>query len=342
VLCQLRFARAFPPHSPPGRGHFPFWRIERRELAWVPMPRRLVRLVLLPICLLIPRIAARETVSGTPQNANKGAAKLPSQTERTSSLDLEISGSLAGLPAGSKRFLRHEDLLALPQVSFTVTDDPNFSGPTEVRGVELDLLARELGSEGGRAFVVAVCRDWYRAHYPQAYREVHKPVLVLEINGQLPPDWPKSKEGTASPMGPYLITHAHFTPSFKILAHEDEAQIPWGVVALEFLNEKAALAGIEPQGATADAPEVQAGYRIAQQNCFRCHGPANLGSLKGKLTWDGIALFASQAPKNFAAYVRNPKSVVPNAEMPPNPEYDEPTLEALAAYFGTFAPTEKK
>ena len=287
-------------------------------------------------------IAARETASGTLQNANKGGAKLPLQAERTSPLDLEISGNLAGLPPGSKRFVRHEDLLALPQVSFTVTDDANFSGPTEVRGVELDLLAREFASEGERAFVVAVCRDWYRAYYPRVYREVHRPVLALEINGQLPSDWPKSKEGTTSPTGPYLITHARFTPSFKILAHEDEAQIPWGVVALEFFDEKAALAAIEPQGATADAPDVQAGYRIAQQNCFRCHGPANLGALKGKLTWNGIALFASQAPRNFAAYVRNPKAVVPNAEMPPNPEYDEPTLEALTAYFDTFAPTGKK
>jgi mono/diheme cytochrome c family protein len=306
------------------------------------MPRRLVRLFFVPICLLIPMIAARESASRAGQNPAKNQAKLPLQAERTSPLDLEISGNLAGLPAGSKRFVRHEDLLTLPQVSFTVTDDPNFSGRAEVRGVELDLLAREFAAEGERAFVVAVCRDWYRAHYPQDYRQVHKPVLALEINGQLPPDWPKSKEGTVSPMGPYLVTHAHFTPSFKILAHEDEAQIPWGVVALEFLNEKVALAGIEPQGATADAPDVQAGYRVAQQNCFRCHGLANLGSLKGKLTWDGIALFASQAPKNFAAYVRNPKSVVPNAEMPPNPEYDEPTLEALTAYFDTFAPTEKK
>jgi mono/diheme cytochrome c family protein len=287
-------------------------------------------------------IAARYHASRAAQNPAKNQMKLQLQIERTSSLDLEISGNLAGLPAGSKRFVHHEDLLTLPQVSFTVTDDPNFSGPTEVRGVELDLLARELATEGERAFIVAVCRDWYRAHYPRAYREVHKPVLALEINGQLPPDWPKSKEGTTSATGPYLITHAHFTPSFKVLAHEDEAQIPWGVVALEFLNEKAALAGIEPQGATADAPDVEAGYRIAQQNCFRCHGPANLGSLKGKLTWDGIALFASQAPKNFAAYVRNPKSVVPNAEMPPNPHYDEPTLEALTAYFDTFAPSEKK
>jgi mono/diheme cytochrome c family protein len=306
------------------------------------MPRRLVRLFFALVLLLIPVIAAREAAPSTTQNPAKNQSKLALRTERASPLDLEVSGNLAGLPSGAKRFVRHEDLLALPQVSFTVTDDPNFSGPTEVRGVGLDLLARELAAEGERAFVVAVCRDWYRAHYPRVYREIHKPVLALEINGQPPSDWPKSKEGTASPMGPYLITHAHFTPSYKILAHEDEAQIPWGVVALEFLNEKAALSGIEPQGATADAPDVQAGYRIAQQNCFRCHGPANLGSLKGKLTWEGIALFASQAPKNFAAYVRNPKAVAPNAEMPPNPQYDEPTLEALSAYFETFAPTEKK
>jgi mono/diheme cytochrome c family protein len=306
------------------------------------MPHRLPRLLFVPLLVLVPLTAARGLAPSATQNPSKGESKLPLQAERTSPLDLEIGGNLAGLPSGAKRFVRHEDLLTLPQVSFTVTDDPNFSGPTEVRGVEIDLLARELAAEGERAFVVAVCRDWYRAHYPQVYREIHKPMLALEINGQLPSDWPRSKEGTASPIGPYLITHAHFTPSFKILAHADEAQIPWGVVALEFLNEKGALAGIAPQGATADAPDVQAGYHIAQQNCFRCHGPSNMGSLKGKLTWEGIGLFASQAPKNFAAYVRNPKSVVPDAEMPPNPQYDEPTLDALTAYFDTFALPVKK
>jgi hypothetical protein len=36
-----------------------------------------------------------------------------------------------------------------------------------------------------------------------------------------------------------MITNAKFTSSFKVLAHADEAQIPWGVVRLEIREEKA-------------------------------------------------------------------------------------------------------
>lgn len=269
------------------------------------------------------------------QNASENAPKVKFWAERASPLDLEVSGNLAGLPSGAKRFVRREDLLVLPQVSFEVTDDPNFAEPVMVRGVELELLARELAADGEKAYIVAVCKDWYRGHYPQSYREIHRPVLVLEVNDQAPPNWPKHKFGAS--MAPYLITHANFVPAFKILAHEDEEQIPWGVIRLEFGTEDSVLGPIIPQGTNAGDPAVQAGFRIAQQNCFRCHGPERDAPLKGKLTWPGIALFSSQAPKNFAAFVRNPQALSKDSEMPSNPTYDAATLQALTAYFDTFA-----
>jgi mono/diheme cytochrome c family protein len=262
------------------------------------------------------------------------------KTTRASPLDLEISGELLGLPTGDVRYLTRKDLLALPQVSYTVTDDSNFTAEARVRGVELEVLARKYVVDADSAMVVAVCSDFYRAHYSQDYLHAHRPLLVLEINGEAPEGWPKSREGAA--MGPYLISHARFTPAFKILAHEDEAQIPWGVVRLEFRNEKVVLETIAPRGARAGDPAVQAGYGIAQQNCFRCHAPDNEKHQKGKLTWSGIALFASQAPKNFAAYVRNPRAIAEYAEMPGNPAYDEATIQALISYFQTFSPVDKR
>jgi mono/diheme cytochrome c family protein len=108
------------------------------------------------------------------------------------------------------------------------------------------------------------------------------------------------------------------------------------VVRLEFRNEQAVFGGIAPRGANAEDPAVQAGYGIARQNCLRCHGPAGNGRLKGQLNWAGIAFFVDASPKDFAAYVRNPKSVVKTAQMPGNPGYDDATLEALMAYFRTF------
>jgi len=158
----------------------------------------------------------------------------------------------------------------------------------------------------------------------------------MEIDGEGPASWPKSKEGSGSLMGPYLISHPRFAPSFKVLGNEEEAQIPWGVVRLEFRNEEAIFKEIAPRAVNAGEAEVQAGYRIARQNCLRCHGPASYGRLKGQITWSGIAFFADSSPRGFAAYVRNPRSVAPYAQMPGNPAYDDATVEALIAYFRTF------
>ena len=68
------------------------------------------------------------------------------RAQRSSALDLELGGELKGLPPGSTRFVTREDLLALPQVTYTVTDDSNFTGPAEIKGVLLEELARDLGA----------------------------------------------------------------------------------------------------------------------------------------------------------------------------------------------------
>jgi mono/diheme cytochrome c family protein len=259
-------------------------------------------------------------------------------TTRTSPLDLELGGDLVGLALGAKRYVSRQDLLALPQVSYTVTDDLNFNGSTGLRGVELELLARTFAAEGEKALVVVTCVDLFRAHYPQAYVQAHQPLLVLEINGQGPDAWPKSREGL--PMGPYVISHPHFIPSFKTLSQEDEAQIPWGVLRLEFRNEKKLLDSIAPVGPTSGEPAVQAGYRIAQQLCLHCHSTGT-EPLKGKWTWAAIGMMAASAPSQFAAYVRNPRGTAQYAEMPAYPNYDDATLEALTSYFRTFDPAKR-
>ena len=280
------------------------------------------------------RAAGRAFLQGNEEASANSETRL--RETRSSGLDLEVGGELAGLPAGAVRYLRWEDLKAMPQVSYRVTDDANFDGAVQISGVELEVLAHTLGAGGEKAVIVAVCGDLYRAHYTRAYLETHRPVLVLEINGKAPAGWPKRKESAGLGMGPYLISHRQFTPSFKILGNEEEAQIPWGVVRLEFRNEETVFAGITPRGASAGEPKVQAGYQIARQNCLRCHGPASYGRLKGQLNWAGIAFFVDASPKDFAAYVRNPKTVVKTAEMPGNRGYDDATVEALIAYFRTF------
>ena len=142
-------------------------------------------------------------------------------------------------------------------------------------------------------------------------------------------------------MGPFLITHPHFAPGFKILAHQDEPQIPWGVVRLEFRNESRFYGAFDRRGSQSDDPAVEAGYRIAMQNCLRCHSISEEPA-KARYTWSELGTIAAEAPEQFAAYVKNPQSVAPYAKMPANPAYDDPTLRALTAYFRAFDPAAKR
>jgi mono/diheme cytochrome c family protein len=260
---------------------------------------------------------------------------------RTSPLDLELGGDLANLPPDSTRYITREDLLALPQVNYTVTNDTNFTGPTQVTGVSLEELARQLAAAPAADLTVTICDDQYRANYPRAYIAVHRPVLVLKINGQPPSGWPKDAEGHNLDMGPYLISDPDFTPSFQILGHSEEPQNPWGVVRLEFRDEAAVFGAIAPPGPQAQDPQVQGGYRLAQQNCFRCHNRGAEGGRKAGRPWLVLSAWATAQPNYFAAYVHNPKGKNPNAKMPSFPEYDDATLRALIAYFQTFTSREK-
>jgi mono/diheme cytochrome c family protein len=271
--------------------------------------------------------------------ASPAVAMLPA---RSSSADLEVGGDLAGLSPGTTRYITRDTLLALPQVTYTVTDDANFARPTQVSGVLLDELARRLAVAPQSDLVVAVCDDLYRANYPTAYVAAHHPLLVLRINGQPPSGWPKDAEGHGLDMGPYMISHPKFTPSFKILAHSDTAQIPWGVVRLEFRDEKIVFGAIAPRGPQSGEPTVQAGYRIAQQNCFRCHNMGAEGGQKAAHPWLVLSAWATASPEYFAAYVRNPQAKNSHAEMPGNPGYDDATMAALRAYFQTFSRQEKR
>src|SRR5271170_4237536 len=172
-------------------------------------------------------------------------SQLPLHLAREADSDLEVGGDLVGLPSGSTRFISYKDLLALPQTAYTVSDDANFAGRTKISGIPLEQLAQALGAPGSK-LVAAICYDGYLANYPTSYIAAHHPVLVLKINGKTEENWPKSEHG--GPLRPYMISHPSFTPSFKVLSHNDEAQIPFGVTRIEIRDEQAVLGSIAPHG----------------------------------------------------------------------------------------------
>jgi mono/diheme cytochrome c family protein len=317
---------------------------ERGALAYA-MQFRFTALPLATFVWLLLAAAGAALIDSAPRQATSGsgsAADHPAlHAARSSPLDLEVAGDLIGLPSGSVRYVTRDELLRLRQVNFTVVGDPNFSAPTAVSGVLLEELGQRLSAHPGADLVVAICGDLYRGDYPRDYIAAHHPVLVLTINGKSPDAWPKDSEGHGVYIGPYLITHREFKPRFKILAHAEEAQIPWGVVRLEFVNEQTMLGAIAPRGPHSHDAAVQEGYRIAQQNCLRCHNRGEVGGQKASRPWLVLAAWATAKPEYFAAYIRNPQSTNPHAEMPGNPGYDDATIQALIAYFRTFLVEQK-
>lgn len=303
--------------------------------------RRLV-IFLLAIFILIPsggRPALARDAAAQASPTTSGILAKKWSTARSSPLDLELGGELKGLPPGATRYVTRDELLALPQVSFTATDDEKFTGPTRVSGVPLDELVRALGGAPSSDLVVAICYDGYRANYPSSYIAAHHPLLVLEVDGKAPPDWPKDAEHNTD-LGPYTVSYLNFVPRFKIFAHADEPQIPWGVIRLELRDEREVYGAIAPRGPHANEPAVQAGYHIAQQNCFRCHNAGREGGQKSERPWLVLSAWATASPDFFSAYVRDPKTKNPGSAMPGNPNYDNSTMRALIAYFRTFvAPT---
>ncbi len=289
---------------------------------------------------LMPGVVLAQASGLNHRTATPGGVRITLHEARVSPSDLEVAGDLAGLTPGTTRYITRDDLLALPQVAYTVSDDPNFTGPTELGGVPLEELIRRLGAPPSD-LVVAICDDQYRAHYPRSYLTAHHPLLVLKIDGQLSEHWPKDAEGHGYDIGPYLISHPKFTPGFKILSQTEEAQIPWGVVRIEFHNEKSVMGAIAPRGRRAKEPLVQAGYGIAKQNCFRCHNMGRQGGLKAGHPWLVLSAWATASPEYFGGYIRDPKTKNPQAQMPANPGYDDVTIRALTAYFQTFSGQEK-
>ena len=87
----------------------------------------------------------------------------------------------------------------------------------------------------------------------------------FKINGKTEDKWPKTKYGGS--LGPYLISHPVFTPSFKVLSHTDEPQIPFGVTRIEFREEQvgASVRSRRPDNYPPDSPVVdRLSYRAAE------------------------------------------------------------------------------
>lgn len=269
------------------------------------------------------------------------AQKPTSSVRRHAANDLEVITFDANGKQNSSRFLSRTYLATLPQISFPLTPDENFpelSTNVRVTGVDLNLLLGSIAPADPSAALVAICRDGYTSAFPRPAILDHHPILVLTIDGLTPHAW--SLKNHAYDPGPYFITYANFVASYQVLVHADFPQHPAEILRLKVPASSQLFAAITPPNAAtlpSDSPVIT-GFRIAQQNCFRCHNSGDTGGTKARRTWQHLAEVAKSRPDYFAAWVHNPHSIDPNAKMTPNLQYDQSTLNALTRYFQTFSP----
>ena len=268
--------------------------------------------------------------------------KLTIASARHAEDDLEVTGMIAGLPAGAVGYVSSAELATLPQITTTIQNDSNFadqlSKGVRITGIPLEQLAIALGALPASDLIDALCTDRYRSHYPADYIAAHHPIFALKINGERPAQWAaKTKEYDP---GPYFITHANYLPRYKVLSHAEQPQIPDNVIRLNFSTVAATYGPITPRGDFPPNSPVAQGFTIAKQNCLRCHFLNGVGGTKSGIDWRSLSMWAREQPQFFERYIHDPQSVDPHAHMEGSPAYDAATLNALTAYFRTF--TEEK
>lgn len=259
------------------------------------------------------------------------ARALELHPDRSSPYDLAVTGKLAGVPAGAKRYVRWADLRALPTDLQTLNGEFT-AGDQHLTVVYLDVILKALPVEAGADTVFATCTDGYAAIYTSDFITRYRPFLVLEIDGKGPTAWPPP--GLDYNPGPYVITvSATLVPSsnaYRDIAHKK----PWGVTTLDFESYAERERGAYSGRRASLSPAGQDGRDIWINSCACCHqGPAGIfGGTRAGRPFQVLAAYAAYDRDFFAKYIRKPKSIMPCAQMEPHPDYTDQELSNLAEF----------
>ena len=75
------------------------------------------------------------------------------------------------------------------------------------------------------------------------------------------------------------------------------------------------------------------GQKIAIGSCISCHNFGKAGGHAADASFFLLAAKATTSKDTFRKKVIDPRSMSPNSNMPPHPEFDDNTFNALEAYF---------
>jgi hypothetical protein len=264
--------------------------------------------------------------------AAAGSARaLELHAERASPYDLAFRGRLEGVRPGETRYARWSDLKALPTAKLTV-DGEFIPGPQVLTVVFLDELWKALPIGAGADTFLATCSDGYASVFTSSFIASYKPFLVLEINGKGPRDWPPP--GLDYNPGPYVVTVSEGLVPAAARFRDLEHKKPWGVATLEVASYADRFHSIYSGKLAALSAPAADGREIWIHSCASCHaGPSGIfGGTKAALPFPVIAAFAHNDRAFFEKYVRDPKSLVPSAQMEPHPHYSDAEMAGLEAF----------
>lgn len=256
---------------------------------------------------------------------------LPLLAAREAATDLEVSGLLEGVAAGERRWVRWEDLRALPGQEIE-TEGEFLPGRQRVRIVFLREVLERLPIAAGFDAVTATCTDGYASVFPDEFIDTWRPYLVLEINGAGPDRWPP--EGLSFNPGPYVITVSdQVTPGVGKLLDISHKQ-PWGVSAIKLVREAEEFAPFARGDWAALSPAALRGRELWVNSCYSCHkGPGEeIGGTKGGRPFAVLQAYAKHNSSYFKTYVREPKKLNASAQMTAHPHYSDEQLNELRAF----------
>jgi hypothetical protein len=258
-------------------------------------------------------------------------AMLPLQAERSSPFDLAVTGALAGVPNGARRYVRYADLCALPTTKLLISDE-FVQGSQEVTVVFLSDFWKALPVQPDADCLLATCQDEYASVFRREFIATYRPFLVLKINGAGPAQW--SGHGLASDPGPYAITVSPAlvpaADNFLSLEHKK----PWGVVTVEFARYAEKFHDAYDGRWATLSRRAAAGRELWVNACASCHpGPGR--TFSGTKSHQAFAILAAIArgdPVLFRQYVHQPTSVSVDAKMEEHAYFTSDQLNAIIAF----------
>ena len=123
--------------------------------------------------------------------------------------------------------------------------------------------------------------------------EAHHPLLVLTVRWKAAGELAEGRRRPWQRHGSLHDFASDFHAELQGVGARRRSANSVGRGGIEFRSERAVFGSIAPHGPHAADPAVQSGYRIAQQNCLRCHnlGP-NGGQMAGR-PWMVLSVWAT-------------------------------------------------